>query len=300
VSLNTVIMLLRIALYLLLASSSIAWIPSAVPTTRTAAASNIRLDAAVGIFYGTSTGSTQECAEFIYEAFGSEFAAEPVDVDTIDNLAAAFDEHDALVVGTPTWNTGADVERSGTGWDELYYKKLPELNLSGKKVAVFGLGDQLSYSENYADATGELYDVFENLGCTMLGSWSMEGYEHEDSKSIRGDAFCGLLLDQVNQEELSEERCQRWVEQLKAEGILTGGSVNGEVVKAAVALPVAKTANFFVEIAPEQKSELLNVNSAATAGFTPHYNPQSRSTMWTSPDGHQSYVTAGGQANSRN
>ena len=77
--------------------------------------------AAVGIFFGTSTGSTQNAANMIYEAFGG-VAAEPVDVDTLEEgqLAQAFGEHDALVVGTPTWNTGADTERSGTGWDELY------------------------------------------------------------------------------------------------------------------------------------------------------------------------------------
>lgn len=31
-----------------------------------------------------------------------------------------------------------------------------DLVLAGKKVAVFGLGDQISYSENYADASGEV------------------------------------------------------------------------------------------------------------------------------------------------
>jgi hypothetical protein len=34
--------------------------------------------------------------------------------------------------------------------------KIIDLNISGKKVAVFGLGDQISYSENYADASGEV------------------------------------------------------------------------------------------------------------------------------------------------
>lgn len=34
--------------------------------------------------------------------------------------------------------------------------KIIGLNISGKKVAVFGLGDQISYSENYADASGEV------------------------------------------------------------------------------------------------------------------------------------------------
>ena len=118
---------------------------------------------------------------------------------------------DALIVGTPTWNTGADVERSGTGWDEIYYGEMQECNdLVGKKVAVFGLGDSVSYGENYADASGELHDVFEKLGCQMMGYTSQEGYLHEASKAIRGDLFCGLLNDAVNQEELMEERVEKW------------------------------------------------------------------------------------------
>ena len=51
---------------------------------------------------------------------------------------------------------GADLERSGTGWDEIYYSEMQDLKIAGKKVAVFGLGDSVSYSENYADATGEV------------------------------------------------------------------------------------------------------------------------------------------------
>ena len=98
---------------------------------------NSALDmAAVGIFYGTSTGNTETAAQLIYEAFGEDVAAEPVDVDELEEgqLAEAFGQHDALVVGTPTWNTGADSQRSGTNWDELYYSKIPEIKdvLEGK------------------------------------------------------------------------------------------------------------------------------------------------------------------------
>lgn len=38
----------------------------------------------------------------------------------------------------------------------------------------------------------------------MHGYISQEGYVHESSKAIRGDKFCGLLLDAVNQEEMTE------------------------------------------------------------------------------------------------
>ena len=67
--------------------------------------------------YNLQTGNTYDCAIKIYEAFGSDVAAEPIDVDSIEKgeVASAFAQHDALIVGTPTWNTGADSQRSGTG-----------------------------------------------------------------------------------------------------------------------------------------------------------------------------------------
>jgi flavodoxin I len=297
-----------------------AWHSSGIPRRwlvqeRRFAASPTRLDAAVGIVYGTSTGSTQTCADKIYEAFGPDLAAEPVDVDTLagpEAVAALFAEHGALVVGTPTWNTGADTERSGTGWDELYYSTFPDFKaiLEGKKVAVFGLGDQVSYSENYADATGELFDVFESMGCQMLGSWGTDGYEHEDSKSLRGDKFCGLLLDMVNQEELTDERIERWVSQLKDEGILEGGggaaaagtgaavaaTLVAEGVNGAAPEPVAASGRSAADWGAtlDENSALLDQSIAAhsTGGFTPHFNPRTGRTMWTSPDGTKSFVTA--------
>jgi len=192
--------------------------------------SNISLNTIVGIFFGTSTGSTQEAADLISAAFGDEAASEPIDIEEVDSVADEFSKYDALIVGTPTWNTGADTERSGTGWDEIYYSEMQELDIAGKKVAVFGLGDSISYSENYGDATGELHDVFEKLGCVMMGYTSQEGYEHDDSKAIRGDKFCGLLLDAVNQEELTDDRVKNWVDKLFGEGFLE--SNGGEVAAA--------------------------------------------------------------------
>merc|ERR1712232_1341879 len=49
-------------------------------------------------------------------------------------------------------HTGADEQRSGTSWDDWLYDTLPNLELEGKKVAIFGCGDQESYSDYYCDA----------------------------------------------------------------------------------------------------------------------------------------------------
>lgn len=222
----------------------------------------------------------------IKEELGDD-ADGPFDIETLEgSLQEIFGKYPSLIVGTPTWNTGADVERSGTGWDEIYYKSMQQLNLQGKKVAVFGLGDQVSYAENYADATGELHDVFQGLGAQMFGYTSQEGYEHEDSKSIRGDKFCGLLCDMVNQEELSEERVQNWVAQLRAEGFLDGAaSVSTPSV---VDVPTVETLSTL-----EENSKMLDntIQSHANTGFKPFYNAKTKSTMWVSGDGRTCYYT---------
>ena len=86
-------------------------------------------------------------------------------------------------MGAPTWHTGADSERSGTAWDQWLYETLPSLDLSGKKVAVFGVGDQEGYADNYCDAAGELYDQFKAAGCTLMGFTSTDDYNHGESKA---------------------------------------------------------------------------------------------------------------------
>jgi len=283
------------------------------------------------IVYGTSTGSTETVADMIAAEFGND-AEGPIEIDGIHgSLAKKFADFDAIIVGTPTWNTGADTERSGTGWDEIYYDEMQDLNISGKKVAVFGLGDQISYSENYADASGELHDVFKGLGCEMMGYTSYEGYEHESSKAVRGDKFCGLLCDMVNEDDLSEGRVKNWVSQLKAEGILevasesntagldtetvtlptTNTSSNHDAAQdiaevTAVPSAIISSSHDATEAIAELKREnarlreMLEENSLMLdgvlgkqddRGFTPHYNLKTQRTMWTSQDGQTCFYT---------
>merc|ERR1719484_420304 len=165
------------------------------------------------LLYSTTTGNTETAAGYIAAATGLE----AVDIGDVD--VETLKECDSLIVGAPTWHTGADEERSGTAWDEFLYGDLTALDLSGKKVAVFGMGDQAGYADNYCDAMDELATLFEKQGATIVGAWPTDGYEHEDSKSVRGDNFVGCPFDEDNQPDLSEERATKWVEQIKGEGI---------------------------------------------------------------------------------
>merc|ERR1712085_211092 len=114
--------------------------------------------------------------------------------------------HDSLIVGAPTWNTGADEQRSGTSWDDWLYDNLPNVDVSGKKVAIFGVG--------------ELYDLFTAAGATVYGMTSTDGYEHAESKAEVDGKFVGLMCDEDNQYDMSEDRTKAWVAQLKDEGFM--------------------------------------------------------------------------------
>merc|ERR1711865_641727 len=95
-------------------------------------------------------------------------------VDIGDLAGADIAAFDGLIIGAPTWHTGADSERSGTAWDEFLYGDLASLDLKGKKVAVFGVGDQSGYADNFCDAMDELATCFAAQGAEVIGAWSAE------------------------------------------------------------------------------------------------------------------------------
>merc|ERR1719181_923168 len=168
---------------------------------------------AVGLVYSTTTGNTETVAGYVSAKTGLD----AVDIGDLDGASvAAFD---GLIIGAPTWHTGADTERSGTAWDEFIYGDLESIDLSGKKVAVFGCGDGGGYADNFCDAMDELASTFKARGAEIVGSVSSDGYEFEESKSVSDGKFVGLATDEDNQPDESEERVNAWVDQIKGEGM---------------------------------------------------------------------------------
>merc|ERR1719181_1765694 len=168
---------------------------------------------AVGLVYSTTTGNTETVAGYISAKTGLD----AVDIGDLDGAGvAAFD---GLIIGTPTWHTGADTERSGTAWDEFIYGDLESIDLAGKKVAIFGLGDSGGYGDNFCDAMDELASCFSARGAEVVGSVSTDSYEFEESKSVKDGKFVGLACDEDNQPDLSEERVAAWIDQIKGEGM---------------------------------------------------------------------------------
>lgn len=171
----------------------------------------------IGIFFGTDTGRTRLIAKQIAKKLG-EFAAAPVNIGR--TTLADFLAHDRLIVGSPTLGDG-ELPGESTGlsqpsWEE-FLPQLADADLSGKTIAIFGLGDQQKYPDEFVDAIGILHDAFVARGATVVGRWPVAGYEFKASRAVDGEHFLGLALDQHHQAMLSESRIDAWLEQIKPE-----------------------------------------------------------------------------------
>ena len=167
--------------------------------------------AKVGIFFGSSTGATREAAEVLAdEITGAELIDMEEDFDGIDQ----FEDYDVLLIGSSTWGQG-DPQRDWV--DPLYELSNDQPDLSGKKVAFFGAGDQNTHGEHFVSALGKMHDLFVSLGASAYGYTPTEGFDYEYSLAEKEGKFCGLAFDNVNQEDLTEERVTQWAGQLKSE-----------------------------------------------------------------------------------
>ena len=164
----------------------------------------------IGLFYGTTAGSSEAAAEAIKTAFD---AFQP-DLVTLHDIASTdldtFYEYDCLIIGVPTYNIGELQD----DWF-MVYEDLETLVLAGMPVALFGLGDQYGYSHTYQDAIGILGRRFrDDCGAELVGFTPTDGYDFTESLGVENGQFMGLALDDDNQAKLTDERIRAWVQQL--------------------------------------------------------------------------------------
>lgn len=180
----------------------------------------------IGIFFGTDTGSTRLVAKKIFKQLGSELADKPKNVNRTS--AAELLQYDALILGTPSYGIG-DLPGLSTGCMEPNWAEfLPQLDgfdLSGKRVALFGLGNQERYTDRFASSMIHLYRWFYGYGADIVGHWSTAGYQFEHSHAVIDHRFVGLALDQRTQPHLTEQRIQAWLAQVTPQLLPTAAKV---------------------------------------------------------------------------
>ncbi len=165
----------------------------------------------IALFYGSSTCYTEMAGEKIRQQLGED----QVDVFNIaDTPLVQTGFYEYLIFGIPTWDYGELQEDWENCWDEL-----DQLDFTGKKIAIYGLGDQVGYPEWFLDAMGYLHSKLVHRGAIACGYWPREGYEFEASKALTPDEhyFVGLALDEENEFQKTNERIAIWCAQILRE-----------------------------------------------------------------------------------
>jgi flavodoxin I len=175
--------------------------------------------AQIGIFFGTDSGTTRliakKIAKKLKQRLGDEAAARPLNVNraTPDDLLA----YSSLIMGTPTYGEGVLPGKVHKNTEESRLEFLPQLadrNFSGRRIALYGLGDQEEYPAHFLDAMMELHALFSTAGAQMIGGFDTDGFRFERSRAVVDGRFVGLALDQHLQHLLTDARIDTWLDEV--------------------------------------------------------------------------------------
>lgn len=163
----------------------------------------------VKLFFGSTTGNTETAAKAIASELGG-IVSEVVDIRKAS--PDDFEFADGFIFGLSTVSEGEMQE----DWD-AFMDQFEDVDLSGKKVALFGLGDQVGYPAYFVSGMGKLCKKCKAKGATVVGAWPTDGYEYETSEAVEGGKFCGLVLDDDNQPDQTPDRIKTWCASLRGE-----------------------------------------------------------------------------------
>ena len=154
-----------------------------------------------GIFYGSTTGSTEDVAKRIAKILDID----PADIHNVAQTApSAVAGYETLILGSSTWGSG---ELQDNWYD--FIAGLAAMELHGKRIAIFGCGDE-TMSDTFCNAVGTIYDRLQDTHAEFVGAFDTDGYHFDHSDAVRDGKAVGLLLDEVNHPELTPTRLRAW------------------------------------------------------------------------------------------
>nr|WP_320120531.1 flavodoxin [uncultured Marinifilum sp.] len=163
----------------------------------------------IGLFYGPEGGNVEKVAKLIAEKINTRkvevHKVKEIDADVVSQYSNII--MGVSTLGKHTWSS----DNSGNDWDR-FLPSLDGLDLKGKKIAMFGLGDHIAYADFFVDSMGDLADVLKTTGAEIVGKVTDEGYEFNESKAFVDGMFVGLPIDEDFESELTDERVDKWLE----------------------------------------------------------------------------------------
>lgn len=168
----------------------------------------------IGLFYGPLGGSTEKVAKKVAAALGNE------NVDLIpakDSKVSDVEKYENVIfgmstIGKETWES----DKSANDWD-VFLQEVTKVDYSNKIVAMFGLGDQITYDLHFVDALGLVAENILPKGAKIIGQVETDDYDCRESQAIIDGKFIGLPVNEDFEPELTDERVNNWVEKIKKE-----------------------------------------------------------------------------------
>ncbi|MGD9129195.1 MAG: flavodoxin domain-containing protein [Candidatus Woesebacteria bacterium] len=138
------------------------------------------------ILYGTMTGNTEQVAQSIYQ----ELKKKDTEIKNVNDMTVAdLLAYDTLILGAPTWDDGELLADFQEFLEEAQAKKI---QLKGKNLAIFGLGDS-SYPKFCKSA-----DILERMATKLGGKSIIEK----------------LRIDGFPDEERNVKNLKQWLDKL--------------------------------------------------------------------------------------
>ena len=167
----------------------------------------------IGLFFGPVGGNCNNVATKVAEQIGSE------NVDLIpikDAKHTDVEKYDKIIFGISSIGKDAwDNEDVKTDWDD-FLPEFEKIDFTGKTIAAFGLGNQITYPSHFAESLGFLAHELESKGVTLIGEFSTNGFDYQESHAINSNGnFYGLVLDEDNEKEKTDERIKSWLPSIK-------------------------------------------------------------------------------------
>ena len=161
----------------------------------------------MSIIYGSDSGNTEEISDRIKKYFKDYDISLHEIKDVNEKIILSYD---FIIFGLSTWYVG----ELQSDW-ENYFEDFKKINFKNKLVAIFGLGDQWGYEDNFVDGIGIIgEEIIKNNGI-VIGDWSTNDYEFEKSLGLKNEnTFYGLAIDEDNQHEKTDERIKIWCNQI--------------------------------------------------------------------------------------
>ena len=164
----------------------------------------------LGIFYAPSGGNVHKVARLIKQKL-INFTPDLFVISDVQPSILLDYQNLILVSSTLGRNTWEMEQRDP--WPS-FLSQLQRLQLQGRKVAIVGLGDHVSYANNFVDGMGILADIVEKIGGELVGETSTIDYVFNDSRALRDGKFVGLPLDEDYESERTEARIEQWLSHL--------------------------------------------------------------------------------------